>query len=54
MTIEDLLAAKKPDLPEPSGRLPGFAKAPRVRRNTQMMMEIGAGYALSDGTSEKG
>ena len=38
MTIEELLAGKKPDLPEKSGRLPNFAKAPRVKQNAQMAL----------------
>ena len=45
ITVEDLLAGKKPDLPEPSGRLSTFAKAPRVRRDLRMMMDLGAEYS---------
>jgi site-specific DNA-methyltransferase (adenine-specific) len=45
MTVEELLAGKKPDLPQQSGRLPSFARAPRVARAPRtMLMEFGPEY----------
>ncbi|MBI2935979.1 MAG: site-specific DNA-methyltransferase, partial [Chloroflexi bacterium] len=42
MTIDELLDGQQPDLPR-SGRLPGFAKAPRVKRDLRLPMDLRSG-----------